>query len=1076
MKKTINAILSVLLLLMGISSASAKTAFFSSMYMTGQPSGTSGSTVANNVWYGNGTNLDAGNVIQITGNKGKGLTKQSTITIGETSYDAFKNSNGAQLTITLPSGRTAYSVDFYATANGATDATLGEFEGTTCSDVINSHQNGAKPTKISKTLATPATSFTFTFKSTQVFFVAVVHYLEASDKPEFLVNPDETITARQGVEIPFTVQAIGATSYQWYKASSTTADPTNDTVIEGATSATYNYISSSSDTEYIYCTATNTNGTSISSVCTIAKRTFTDFGVDFRVKNGDVNYTVVKPTSGELPSGVVINATTYNGSQHGVQKPTLTIPVDGPVKFTVGACQFSNSNIKVTPTEGTATTFSNNASCGEQNPNYNQYVVYTYNNETPTTLTFAFEGDGYMPYFFAEATDFVPSCEVTYYDVDGNTILKTETVEGNSELVYNAEATAAVTVADGKKFRGWFNDKTIDATKVAEGTAVSADLKLYAKATEIETVEVGKIFKYDLTKPYFYEEDHEAFTNNGGSFHDGQHGWSWGKNKSFSIPVAGNAQIVLGLCMHSADAAITVTAANETEVDDIASAKVSSDGATATVNYTGEATTLTFTFGNSGTTYVHNVTVYNVESIPTKDATTGYYMVGAGDGAGFILALNAANSEDGAKIFLPNGTYDLGETVLTTVSGNNMSIIGESMEGVIIKNSPDKSLEGLNTVGTLVNSSNNLYMQDITLQNELDYYGAGSAGRANAFWDKGNKTICKNVRLLSYQDTYLSAADKQFYWEDGEIHGTVDYICGGGDVYFNRVKLVNEVRKYDKDNKPTGECTITAHQPKNNENFGYVFNGCTIEALGAEDGSVSFNLGRAWGGASGATVRPQATYLNTTINQPDNIISTRFTTTGMNNQYGIFHEYNSMNTSGAVVSPASNIQKFTDKTNTESDTYETILTAAEAANYALDKVFTDWTPNANTVQASAPKATIENGVITIVPADGGDAGVYLIEKNGEFFKLTSDLEVVVEENQPESFGNDVTELAPVYTVRASNAMGGFGEPAEVSQETAVEIIEAAPEAKAAEGAFVIGDKVVIIKDGKQFTAAGARIK
>ena len=152
-------------------------------------------------------------------------------------------------------------------------------------------------------------------------------------------------------------------------------------------------------------------------------------------------------------------------------------------------------------------------------------------------------------------------------------------------------------------------------------------------------------------------------------------------------------------------------------------------------------------------------------ALPTKDAESGYYIIGAGDGAGLMLALNSASAEDGAKIFLPNGTYDWGEAVQTTISGSNVSIIGQSAEGVIIKTAPDKSLEGLNSAALLANTGSNFYMQDLTLKNELDYYGAGSAGRANAFWDKGSKTICKNVRLLSYQDTYLSATDKQFYFE-----------------------------------------------------------------------------------------------------------------------------------------------------------------------------------------------------------------------------------------------------------------------------------------------------------------------
>ena len=1024
MKKTLLrlSLLSVLCMLFGGVSM-AKTAIISSTYMVGQPTGTHSSTTANNVWFGDGKNLNAGFMVEISGNRGKSLSKQSKITINGTEYDAFKNSNGAQNTITLPTGYTAYSVDFYVTANGSGDALLSEVAGVACEDAVTSHQNGAKPTIISKILATPASSFTFTFKTTQVFFVAVVHYLEATDKPEFVTNLPEEISVRQGVATTLTAVAIGANSYQWYKASSTTANPATDSAIEGATSSSFEYTSTTAETEYIYCAATNTNGTATSSVCTLTKRSFTDFKIEFR----NNPYTVLLPTTGELPAGVTVNPGTYNGGQHGVQAPVITVPVDGPVKFTIGACQYSTTDITISDTNGGSTTFSNKAPCGEQAPNYNQYVVYTYNVEKATTLTFTFGSSSYLPYFFAEACDFIPSCEITYYDVDGSTVLATETVTGNSPLVYNADATAAVTVAAGKKFRGWFDDKTFDALKVAEGTVINQDTRLYAKATEIETVEVGKMFKYDLTKNFFYEEDHEAFINNGGSFHDGQHGWSWGNGKSFSIPVAGNAQIVVGLCTYSSETPIVITAENGPEVEDIANGKAASDGATTTINYTGEATTLTFTFG--GTTYIHNVAVYNVESIPVVDETTGYYMVGAGDAAGLILAINSANANAGSKIFLPNGTYDLGETILTTVSGSNISLIGESMEGVIIKNTPDKSLEGLNTVGTLVNTGSNLYLQDLTLQNALDYYAAGSAGRANAFWDKGNKTVAKRVRLLSYQDTYLSGAEKKFYWEDSEIHGTVDYICGGGDVYFNGVKLVNESRKKGEKN---GEATITAHQPGKTETHGYVFNNCTIE-----NNAAKFNFGRAWGQTADVAsyTRPTATYLNTVLNQPNEIIDTRFILTGMNNQAGVFHEYNSKNANGDVVSPASLEETFTDKTGTDKLTYNIILSATEAENYSVEKVFTDWQPATIAAQLEAPAATYANGNVTWTPANNG-ATAYLIEKNGAFAGITAG----------SSFAITIDAEKDNLTIRAANGRGGFGEAKQVEgTATGIHAVKAAIE-------------------------------
>jgi hypothetical protein len=191
----------------------------------------------------------------------------------------------------------------------------------------------------------------------------------------------------------------------------------------------------------------------------------------------------------------------------------------------------------------------------------------------------------------------------------------------------------------------------------------------------------------------------------------------------------------------------------------------------------------------------------------------------------------------------------------------------------------------------------------------------------------------------------------------------------------------------------------------------------------------------------------------------------------MNNiDMAVAAEYNSKDMNGNDVTPAAGTQQTFKNKNT---TLTIVLTDAEAAKYTSANMFGEWAPETQTAQAAAPSAKIENGKITITPANGGDAGVYLIEKDGEFLALTSETTYNVSEQAEE--GNKVT-AEPVYTVRAANAKGGFGEAAIAEEATAVEVVEAATEAKVAEGAFVIGDKVVIIKDGKQFTAAGARIK
>lgn len=100
-------------------------------------------------------------------------------------------------------------------------------------------------------------------------------------------------------------------------------------------------------------------------------------------------------------------------------------------------------------------------------------------------------------------------------------------------------------------------------------------------------------------------------------------------------------------------------------------------------------------------------------------AQNGNWMeIKAGDAQGFMTALEIANGNNAAAnatrtfIFLPNGTYDLGDKCLTTISGNNISIIGESMDNTIIVNNPE--VEGIGVTATLFNTSTGLYMQDLT--------------------------------------------------------------------------------------------------------------------------------------------------------------------------------------------------------------------------------------------------------------------------------------------------------------------------------------------------------------------------
>lgn len=566
---------------------------------------------------------------------------------------------------------------------------------------------------------------------------------------------------------------------------------------------------------------------------------------------------------------------------------------------------------------------------------------------------------------------------VTYFNTDGSVIGKDVVPEG--ETLSYKYGVNDVTIPEGQVFRGWFANTKATAVKVAEGTALTTDTELHARATAVEEPTSTSRFVYDLTKEYFYVEDHEAIEIDGSYYNN--HGWLINNNGTIKVKVAGKCYVAVACCAYSKESSAIVTDEAGNVVAEFP-VKAESDGAEQTFQHDGEAGWLTITFPEGS--YTHSLTASNVVDFVEYDEASGYYEIPAGDVSSFLIALSAAASQDGAKIFLPNGTYDLGTTVLTSIAGKNISLIGESREGTVILNYPPLEEEGISQTATLINRSENLYLQDLTLRNAMPFDGKAAAGRAVTLQDKGKNTICKNVSLESYQDTYYSNNNSAyFYFEDGEIHGVVDYVCGGGDVYFNRVKFVNEAVK-----------NATMAAPNGAKKFGYVMNNCTIETLCSQ-----FNFGRSWGSYSGLA------WINTTINQPSKIESTRFKTTGMNCSADKFVEFNSVDTDGNVVTPASNVLKFTHSSGDKE--YETVLTADEAAEYAIEKVFPDWRPE----EIAAQVMYEENEDLA--------SNVYLVD--GKIY-------------------SGVLPTETTIMVRKANARGGFGPAVEVNRTSGADMI------------------------------------
>ena len=527
-----------------------------------------------------------------------------------------------------------------------------------------------------------------------------------------------------------------------------------------------------------------------------------------------------------------------------------------------------------------------------------------------------------------------PDFTLTYYGLDG-TAIGTQTVEKDAEIGEFAVNIETVTGAqEGYKARGWFKQNYVGA-KYKTTDAVTGDMKLYAVETEIEVPSDSKKYTFDLTDVNFDDADHEGFNSIGsGIWHDNQHGWVFNNGDKIELLVGKKATVTLSLCKYSKG--FPINASNGATIE---SDLVETDGGMQSIEYEGEAGTLTLTF--NGTSYLHGITVLNTSSV-NYIREGNAFTVFAGDASSFLDALDAANgvpAGDEVIINLPNGTYDLEQRTLTKIGRDKITIKGESQNGVIIKNRP--TAEGIGVTATLLNTSKYLMLENLTLKNDYPYYdpetgkAAKDAGRAVCLQDKGNYTVCKNVTMLSYQDTYYSNnSSGQFYFGDCEIHGLVDYVCGGGDVFFENVLFYNESREMTEG---VGDVTIAA--PYGAKQYGYVMQNCTVDTH-----SATFNFGRSWGAPS------YLRWLNTTVNQPQKIRvkeneTNRFTIAGMNSVADGFYEYHTMNASGEDITPASNVINFSHKDkSTGKETfkeYETIIDATEAAKYTKEKVFED---------------------------------------------------------------------------------------------------------------------------------------
>ncbi|MFI5891036.1 pectinesterase family protein [Actinoplanes sp. NPDC051513] len=233
-----------------------------------------------------------------------------------------------------------------------------------------------------------------------------------------------------------------------------------------------------------------------------------------------------------------------------------------------------------------------------------------------------------------------------------------------------------------------------------------------------------------------------------------------------------------------------------------------------------------------------------VPAAPAAAATT--YTVAA-DGSGNYTTIQAALAvaASGDTISVKAGTYRGQVSIPASKAGITIKgATGTATDVVITGNTPQGS-GGASGSATVLNLAAGTSITGLTIANT---YGSGV--QALALYAGGDRQVYRNVRLLGYQDTFLSwggTGSKQVrqYVYKSYIEGAVDFIYGNGALVIDS----STIRSLDRGSSNNGYITAAATNASNA--YGILI---TRSILSSSAASQTVALGRCWhaGGAADA--------------------------------------------------------------------------------------------------------------------------------------------------------------------------------------------------------------------------------
>jgi pectinesterase len=231
----------------------------------------------------------------------------------------------------------------------------------------------------------------------------------------------------------------------------------------------------------------------------------------------------------------------------------------------------------------------------------------------------------------------------------------------------------------------------------------------------------------------------------------------------------------------------------------------------------------------------------------------------ATDGSGNYTTIQAAiaASTTGGVITVKAGTYQGQVQIPASKSGLTIQgATGNSADVVITGNKP-QSTAGTAGSATVHNLAANSTIKGLTMQNT---YGAGS--QALAVYAAGDRQVYRNVRMLGYQDTFLSwggtgSAQIRQYIYKSYISGAVDFIYGNGAVVIDSTTIESLNIGSSSNNG-----YITAAATDDSNPYGFLITRSTLKSSAT---AQTVALGRCWHAGNAADAIGQVLVRESTI-------------------------------------------------------------------------------------------------------------------------------------------------------------------------------------------------------------------